>query len=327
MPDTGIPVPRRGSRRSRGAAAVSGVTLRQISTVLPPERAWGVWASRRIIAGIMDTFGPSLAGTRVEPVDVRMADGRRVKGEWVRGPGVDVGDRAVYFVHGSGYVLCSARTHRRLTAWLSRLTGLPVFCVDYRLAPEHRFPSAAEDVHAGWDWLCTERGFTADDVVMAGDSAGGHLIVDLLLQRDVPHPAGVALLSPLYDLTFALSKTREALRRDPAIRASDAAKLIELYCAGADLTHPRLTLDVAGGRPLPPTLIQAGGGEMLVADARRLTSDIRAAGGSCELQVWPDQVHVFQALPKLSPEAQPAMRRVATFIGDSLSDNAIRAAG
>jgi monoterpene epsilon-lactone hydrolase len=125
----------------------------------------------------------------------------------------------------------------------------------------------------------------------------------------------------LVDLTFGLARAREELRRDPAIRAVDAAKLIGLYCAGTDVTHPRLTLDVAGGRRMPPMLIQAGGGEMLVADARKLASDVTAAGGDCELQVWPDQVHVFQALPRLTPEAAPAMRQVAAFVAESLRDN------
>ena len=305
--------------RSRGAAAVSGLTLRQISAVLPPERTWGLWTSRQIVSRIMDSFGPSLAGTEVEKVDVRLRDGGRVVGEWVRGAGVPTTtDQCVYFVHGSGFALCSPRTHRRLTAWLSRLTGLPVFCVDYRLAPRHRFPTAAVDVRSGWDWLCAEKGFAPDRIVIAGDSAGGHLAVDLLLQPDVEHAAGLALFSPLIDLTFGLARTREELRRDPAIRAADAAKLVGLYCAGTDLTHPRLTLDVAGGRTMPPTLIQAGGGEMLVADARHLAADITAAGGDCELQVWPDQVHVFQALPRLAPDAVPAMRQVADFIAESL---------
>ena len=311
-------MPVRGSMRSRGAAAVSTLTLRQLSAVLPPERAWGLWASRKIVARLMDSFGPSLSGTRVEPVDLRMADGRRVVGEWVRGPEVATGTQAVYFLHGSGFALCSPRTHRRLTAWLSRLTGLPVFCVDYRLAPEHRFPTAAVDVRSGWDWLCTERGLSPDRIFVAGDSAGGQLAVDLLLQPDVVHPAGMALFSPLVDLTFALSRAREELRRDPAIRSADAARLVKLYCAGTDVNHPRLTLDVAAGRAMPPTLIQAGGGEMLLADARKLAADITKAGGDCELQVWPDQVHVFQALPRLTPEAAPAMRRVATFIADML---------
>jgi monoterpene epsilon-lactone hydrolase len=328
-PLTSSDVPVRGSIRARAAAAVSSVSLRQISAMLPPERAWGLWASRKIVARVMDSFGPSLSGTHVEHVDARTSDGRRVVGEWVRGPGVESGgDSAIYFLHGSGYALCSPRTHRRLTAWLSRLTGLPVFCVDYRLAPRHRFPCAAVDVRSGWDWLCHEQGLAPERVFIAGDSAGGHLAVDLLLQPDVSHPAGMALFSPLVDLTFGLSRTREALRRDPAIRSADAARLVNLYCAGTDVTHPRLTLDVAGGRRMPPTLIQAGGGEMLVSDARALAADITAAGGDCQLEVWPDQVHVFQALPRLTPEAAPAMRRVAAFVRESLRAKGInRVAG
>src|SRR6185437_10370770 len=78
----------RGSLRSRGAAAVSTLTLRQIATVIPADRTWGVWLSRQIVARVMDTFGPSLAGTHVDPVDVRTFDGRRVVGEWVYGAGV-----------------------------------------------------------------------------------------------------------------------------------------------------------------------------------------------------------------------------------------------
>jgi acetyl esterase/lipase len=289
-----------------------------------------LWTSRRIVERIMDSFGPSLAGTDVEKVDVRLPDGRRVVGEWVRGAGVTstAANECIYFLHGSGFALCSPRTHRRLTAWLSRLTGLPVFCLDYRLAPRHRFPAAAVDARSGWDWLCTVQGFAPDRIVIAGDSAGGHLAVDLLLQPDVAHPAGLALFSPLLDLTFGLARMREELRRDPAIRAADAAMLVGLYCAGTDLTHPRLTLDVAGGRRMPPTLVQAGGGEMLVADSRRLAADITTAGGDCELQVWPDQVHVFQALPRLTPEAAPAMREVAAFLEESLRGKAIsRVAG
>ncbi len=318
----------RGSLRSRSAAAVSSLTLRQISAVLPSNQAWGVWVSRQIVARVMDTFGPSLAGTHAVPVDTRTSDGRRVVGEWVYGAGVprDRRDAAIYFVHGSGYVLCSPRTHRRLTSWLSRLTGLPVFSVDYRLAPRHRFPSAADDVRSGWDWLTADRGLAPEKTIVAGDSAGGHLSVDLLLQPDVAHPSALVLLSPVVDLTFTLARTREQVRQDPAIRSRDAIRLIELYCAGIDPSHPRLKLDVAGGRTLPPTLIQAGGAEMLAADAIALADDIRSAGGGCELEVWPDQVHVFQALPRLTPEAMPAVRRIAAFTSQGLRDKTIQEA-
>jgi epsilon-lactone hydrolase len=320
----------RGSLRSRGAATVSSLTVRQISAVLPPEQPWGLWAGRQIIANIMNTFGPSLADTDVETVDVGLPDGRRVVGEWVRGAGVvatpESSEGCIYYLHGSGYAMCSPRTHRRLISWLSRLTDLPVFCVDYRLAPRHRFPAAADDVRAGWDWLQSRYGFAPERMVIAGDSAGGHLAVDLMLQPDVAQPAGAVLMSPLVDMTFGLSRAREALRRDPAIRADDALRLVNLYCGTTDITHPRLTLNVAGGRALPPTLVQAGGGEMLVTDARRLAADIRAAGGTCELQVWPDQVHVFQALPRLSPEARPAMYSAANFIADALRNGTVHEA-
>jgi acetyl esterase/lipase len=189
------------------------------------------------------------------------------------------------------------------------------------LAPKHRFPTAADDVRSGWDWLIDDYGLTPEQTIVAGDSAGGHLSVDLLLQPDVVHPAAAVLLSPALDLTFALARTRERVRRDPAVRSRDAMRLLELYCAGIDSSHPRLRLDVAAGRTLPPTLIQAGGAEMLAADAIALADHIKAAGGQCELQIWPDQVHVFQALPRISPEARPAMRHIAGFIAHALRDN------
>jgi epsilon-lactone hydrolase len=316
--------PRRGSVRSRVAAEISVHTLRRISAVLPPERAWGLWMSRRIVASIMNTFGPPLAGTTVEPVDEVLSDGRRVVGEWVRAPGVGPGadtGAAIYFLHGSGYAMCSPRTHRRLIAWLSKLTALPVFCVDYRLAPRHRFPTAADDTRAGWDWLHTIDGLPPQRIVIAGDSAGGHLAVDLLLHSPAaPEPAALVLFSPLADLTFTRAHNRERLRPDPAIRAADAARLVRLYCGEIDPTHPRLSHDIpAGARPFPRTLIQAGGAEMLAADAHHLADGIRAGGGTCELQIWPDQVHVFQALPRLTPEAAQAMRHAAEFITGALA--------
>jgi acetyl esterase/lipase len=278
----------------------------------------------------MAAFGPSLTGTRVDQVDTVLPDGRRVKGEWVYGPRTPTSHAtrssfsagAIYYVHGSGYAVCSPKTHRRLTSWLSSLTGLPVLSIDYRLAPRYRFPTAADDVQAGWDWLVEICGVPTKQIVVAGDSAGGHLIVDMLLQREVSAnpPAAAVLFSPLFDITFGLCLARERIRPDPAIRVADAVRLVGLYHAGVDPAHPRLTLDVAAGPALPPTLIQAGGAEMLQDDARQLAAAIRAAGGRCELQVWPHQGHVFQALPRITPEAAKAMAYVAKFIAHALQD-------
>ena len=279
----------------------------------------GVWAGRQLVKSFMTTLGPPLPGTTVVPVRLG-----QVVGEWVRAPGVQQGTRAVYYVHGSGYVICSARTHRGLASRLSKSTGLPVFVVDYRLAPEHRFPTAADDVEAGYRWLL-DCGFAGNDIVIAGDSAGCHLTLDLLLENartGVQQPAGVAMFSPLLDLTFELAAQQERVRKDPMITSRAARDLVSQYTVGQSDDNPRLRLDIPHGTILPPILVQAGGAEMLSADARELQRIVRAAGGHCELEIWPGQMHVFQALPLLIPEATPALRRVTTFLAESLQRSA-----
>ena len=314
--ETARPVPRRPSIQSALTAGVTQVALRPISGAVPLNRA-GVWFTRTLVATSMGIFGPPLRGTQVTPV----REGA-VVGEWVRAPGVRHSGRAVFYLHGSAYVICSARTHRGLASRLSRATGLPVFLPDYRLAPEHLFPAAADDVEAGYRWLLTQ-GFDATDIVVAGDSAGGHLAIDLVIDNArtrTAQPAAVVLFSPLIDLTFGLAAEQERQRKDPMITAKAARALVDLYTDGQPEDAPRLRLDLAGVAALPPVLVQAGGAEMLSADARYLQRIVEEAGGKCELEIWPGQMHVFQALPFLIPEAAHALRRAANFVSRALNN-------
>ncbi|MFX0579626.1 alpha/beta hydrolase [Nocardia nepalensis] len=317
---TSVPgVPTVPSARSRLAATACEIGLRPLNNAVPMN-APGVWFARKLIATIMATAGPPPRGTAVSQVR-----SGAVRGEWVRAQGVDFGPRAIYYIHGSGYVLCSARTHRGLAAQLSRKTGLPVFLTDYRLAPEHRFPAAADDVEAGYRWLL-DRGFAAQDLVIACDSAGGHLALDLLIEnarQARPQPAAVAMFSPLLDLTLALAAEQERRQRDPVISARAASRLPHAYTRGLPADARRLRLQVPPGMALPPMLIQVGGAEMLSADARHLHEMVRGAGGDCELEIWPGQVHVFQALPLLVPEADRALHRAAEFLCAALISRTI----
>ncbi|WP_082844208.1 alpha/beta hydrolase [Nocardia salmonicida] len=303
------------SRRSRLALTAGHHVLRPINCALPHNRL-GIAAARTMTAAIMAVGGPPPKGTRVTPVR-----SGAVRGEWVRAADVEFGDRAIYFVHGSGYVLCSARTHRGLAARLSRETGLPVFVIDYRLAPEHRFPAAADDVGAGYRWLLGN-GYRATDVLIAADSAGGHLTMDLLLDNartTTPQPAGAVLFSPLIDLSFRLAEHHQRHGTEAMASARVGRSAAELYMAQEPADSPRLRLTIPPGTALPPLFVQASDTEMLVGDAVHLREMVTAAGSSCELELWPGQVHVFQALPLLVPEAAPALRRAARFIADALA--------
>ena len=304
------------SRRTRLAALMTRLTLRPMTNLLPTSRS-GIEFSRRLVATSMNLFGPVPKGTTVDLV----ADGS-VRGEWVRAPGLNPGPRVILYIHGSAYVICSARTHRGLTARLSAAAGLPVFTVDYRLAPEHPFPAAADDLEAAYRWLLGQ-GYDAANIVIAGDSAGGHLAADLIIENDrtgTPQPGAMVLFSPLIDLDFELSARMERTRKDPMISSKAARRLVALYTDGQDADLPRLRLDLALVRNFPSTLIQVGGAEMLRGDARHLHTMIETAGGRSELEIWPDQMHVFQALPRLIPEAAPALERAADFITHALDN-------
>ncbi|WP_410876915.1 alpha/beta hydrolase [Nocardia sp. A7] len=291
------------------------MSIRQVNNVLPSNRV-GIGVGRALIAAIMAVGGPVLPGTRV--TQVRSG---ATRGEMIRAAGVASGPRVMYYIHGSGYVVCSARTHRGLASRLSKVTGLPVFVLDYRLAPEHRFPAAADDVAAGYQWLL-DQGHQAGDIVVGGDSAGCHLTLDLLLQNHrsgTAQPVGAFMFSPLMDLSLTMAERLDRHRPDPMAAAVTGRKLIGLYTEPEPAQSPRLTLSIPPNAVLPPLFIQASAEEMLSDDARHLAEMAAAAATPCRLELWPGRIHVFQALPLMVPEAASALRHVADFVADAFS--------
>lgn len=256
-------------------------------------------------------------GVRIEQVKGIPVDGTAgtLTGEWVRPRDPEHG--AVLYFHGGGYAFCSPRTHRMVTSRLAADTGLPVLAPRYRLAPEHPFPAAFDDGIAAYRWLLAE-GVTPSRIVIAGDSSGGHLaaaVVGEVCRIGLPSPAGVALFSPWVDLTCELSRETDQECRDPFLSPAMARHFGRLYVGDHDdWTDPRLTLLDCGGLELPPFLIQVAEKEALRGEAERLAEALTATGNSCELQVWPGQIHAFQILSRVFPEAQAALREAAGFI-------------
>ncbi|HET6153086.1 MAG TPA: alpha/beta hydrolase [Marmoricola sp.] len=294
-------------------------TVRPLQYVVP-DGVLGVRITRGVLAGLMAGSGLTASDVTVTPVDSETGRNGRVKGEWSR-PSDARADGVVLYIHGSGYNLCSTRTHRPLVSRIASQSRLPVFSAEYRLAPKHPFPAAADDVERAFDWLL-DQGWTADQVVLAGDSAGGHLVLDLAVQlvrsgRELP--AALVMLSPLADLSCDLIAERERIVPDAMVSAAAVRRLFAHYLAGTDPKHPRLLHVLERGEVLPPTLIQAGGAEFLAADAHHIADMLAATGTDVSLEVWPGQMHVFQAAARFVPEADVALRRATRFMSETLA--------
>lgn len=313
---------RRMARLVPGALhAVARTTLRPTSRVLRPS-APGIAAMEALLGGILHTVARPRPDTRVVPVDTTTHRGR-IRGEWVqagRARQAPLDGPALLYLHGGAFVACSPRTHRGLIAELSAASGLPVFALTYRKAPDHPHPTASDDAARALSWLRTT-GDHDRPIALAGDSAGGWLALTLTrhaLATGTP-PASLLLLSPLVDLTLGRAFTRQAMARTPDPFAVPAAAL-RMVTAYLGTTSPRapdvciLDTDLSG---FPPTMVHVGSTEMLLDDARDLADQLSAAGVDVRLHVWRRQLHVFPALYRLVHHARTALRLSGTFLADT----------
>lgn len=190
---------------------------------------------------------------------------------WLMALGADPG-RVVLFLHGGSYKLGSVRSHSELAARLGRASGMQVLFPEYRLAPEHPFPAAFEDVLATWRWLHTDQGLGTASMAVAGDSAGAGLAVALLVAlRDAREqdPGAAVLLSPWVDLTGSGVSMTERAAQDPIFTPDMLRQLAAAYLAGADPQSPFASPLFASLAGLPPLLVQVGTAELLLSDWRR----------------------------------------------------------
>lgn len=221
----------------------------------------------------------------------------------------------VVYVHGGGYVLGSPESHRPLAARIARRLGAELILPRYRLAPEHPCPAALEDVLAVWRALRSE----ADQPwILAGDSAGAGLaLAASMCLRDAggPLPAGLVLLSPWADLTMSGASIDALAQHEVMLRRPGLELMAGRYAGALPRTDPRVSPAFGSFEGLPPTLIQVGGHEVLLDDARAVAANAERAGVVVELQIYPEQVHVFQATPMLQAGAV-AIQAIADWIAE-----------
>lgn len=185
----------------------------------------------------------------------------------------------IFYVHGGGFVSCSAATHRPIAAALARLTQRSVLSVDYRLAPEARLPAAHEDVAAAYASVIRP-GTPPSEIALAGDSAGGNLVLSLAVQlrdRGAPTPACIVVFSPWTDLTGRSPSVQTNAERCAMFHPENMDDFAAIALGNERPDNPVVSPAYADLHDLPPVLLHVGSTELLLDDARRVHERIRRA--------------------------------------------------
>jgi monoterpene epsilon-lactone hydrolase len=259
----------------------------------------------------------ALGGQYPLPTDVRLeaVDANGVSGEWTMTPEANPAN-VILCLHGGGYTTGSLQSHRHMVAQAGREARARTIALDYRLAPEHPFPAAVEDAVAGYRFLLS-RGFAANRIAVAGDSAGGGLTVALLVslqEAGLPLPACAWCSSPWVDLEGTGGSMTAKATVDPMVQQPYLIELAATYLHGADPRTPLAAPLYADLRGLPPMLIQVGSAETLLDDAVRLAGVAGAADVRVRLEVWPDMIHVWQLFYQQVAAGHRALAEAGAFI-------------
>ncbi|MCV7399606.1 alpha/beta hydrolase [Mycobacterium fragae] len=245
----------------------------------------------------------------------------------VRAPGVLPADgkrRIVLYLHGGAFLTCGVHSHSRVVNAISRFGDAPVLVVNYRLIPKHSVGMALDDCHDAYRWLRL-RGYEPEQIVLAGDSAGGYLALALAqrLQEDGEEPAAMVAISPLMQLAKEPKQSHPNIKTDAMFPAKAFDALVALVASAAakhivdgkpeELYEPLDHVELG----LPRTLIHVSGSEVLLHDAQLAAARLAAAGVPAEVRIWPGQIHDFQLAAPIVPEATRSLRQIGEYIREA----------
>ena len=238
-------------------------------------------------------------------------------------------DGVILYFHGGFFAIGSAATSVGLASDLARQARMPVVTVDYRLAPEHPYPAAADDAMTAYRALL-DSGQDVTRLALAGESAGANLALVTLAaigRAGLPQPASAVLMSPWADLTGTGDTIKTKADADPVITAEAVRVRARDYLGGVDACDPAVSPVYASLAGLPPLLIQAGSHEILLDDAIRLAEQAAYDNVAVTLDVVPGVPHVFQAFAVILDEGEAALTRAGAFLRQHIGTAAAGTAG
>ena len=247
---------------------------------------------------------------------VPLPDG--VTGTWISLPEI-ASDRVILFFHSGGFSLGSTDDHLGLCIRLARTARVKVFSIDYRLAPEHPFPSAPADALVAYRFLIA-KGYHPHHILPVGMSSGGTLVLDLLLNlRDLnmPLPRAAVCMSPIVDLLFPGESVTKNEGRD-WMTAARLHAIRAAYLGNRDPADPVASPTHARLAGLPRLYIQVGTHELLLSDIGKFVDRARWAGVPVQAELWEGMYHCWQVFAGQVPEGKDALDNVAAFAQDVL---------
>jgi monoterpene epsilon-lactone hydrolase len=327
----GPPVARSFSaeRLVRRAAIAGGLALTFTKRLLHGPRHPGWTLPFELTMGLMrsmlevDHHGAALAQRKRPGLPPLLLRRIRLTHEFFGGVAADVltpasfaeGDPTLLYMHGGGYVTCSPSSHRHLLAALADLIPARVVAPAYRLAPEHPFPAALDDVCAVYEALLSQ-GMAPARLFLGGDSAGGGLATSAQLRmRDGGRPLarGLILISPWIDLALDLEALLPYAGHDfltPKMLIDTGAK----YAGAERLDHPLISPVHADLSGLPSMLVLTGAWELFYEQNCRFVARARRAGVDVRHQIEPGMLHAYPAFAALLPQGRAALRVAAKYV-------------
>lgn len=227
--------------------------------------------------------------------------------------------RVILQLHGGGYIGPMKNIYRRFAVRYSKLSlGADVLSPDYRVAPEHPFPAALEDAVYAYRWLLEDREYKPDQIVVAGDSAGGGLALALCLylkDHDFPLPGGVIAMSAWTDISLSGDSYETNYEIDPLYGNSKENMLYHCsYVGTADKKNPYLSPLFGDFTGFPPMLMQVGSYEVLLDDTLAAAKKAKKSGVKVRLSEYDGMFHVFQMALDLLPESREAWEEVGEYL-------------
>lgn len=303
------------------------VTLRRlIGRPLVPSWSWGVECATLFLREQMRhafTFRDpmeareyldSLVFKPIDHPDVRVTPNPTgPRGEWFEPAHACLG-RTMLYMHGGGYAFHS-QGHAPMVALFAEAARARTFSLNYRLTPESPHPAQLEDAVAAYRWLL-ESGVASSQLVIAGDSAGGHLTLMLLLElqrQRLPQPALAIGICPWTDIG-ARGASLFANDRYDWVLGEMALQFGHWYQHGTGLSREALSPISGQFAGLAPIYLQAGDKEILVDMIRDFAEIARGQGADVSLDVWPDMTHDFQAFGSMLPESREALAKFGAAV-------------